>query len=449
MPVAKAFFQDYFKLFLRELIGNIQGIYEQCRIENGIVTASEEFGISVTELLRQNQELVFAEGQSLRFPRLNYVVTAGDTVEGLQKRFQAKTDELWDSLKHETFLLEQGSRIAFGEGSFTAGNLTLKEAAAVLFVRFYEESAPEDMIYAGDIVRQNEGLDMNWEETEPGKRSLMLPGWEKEYHTLRGDTPQRLGKFVSLLDAEMGSLPEWKAFYEDICRRNQEGKEKISRILFCIPWITVCRDLDLGGLSARIYPDYREEEAPTDKLFGAKILKANTPVIIPNAVYTVSDGEPVTPALVMNAMPCTWEELGQAVREDSVFKPGQEIYAAGVNTVKRRRFSEGCKRKRIRWEPPCPDSCFRGLRYLIPAGEKKILYRSIRRCSSSSLWRRRIRIWFWPYHHWSRIAPGCKEAKKRSEWVGKKLPWSCQGPILQLCLKNLSSLKIFWLRINI
>ena len=68
MPVAKAFFQDYFKLFLRELIGNIQGIYEQCRIENGIVTASEEFGISVTELLRQNQELVFAEGQSLRFP---------------------------------------------------------------------------------------------------------------------------------------------------------------------------------------------------------------------------------------------------------------------------------------------------------------------------------------------------------------------------------------------
>lgn len=304
-------------------------------------------------------------------PRLNYVVTAGDTVEGLQKRFQAKTDELWDSLKHETFLLEQGSRIAFGEGSFTAGNLTLKEAAAVLFVRFYEESAPEDMIYAGDIVRQNEGLDMNWEETEPGKRSLMLPGWEKEYHTLRGDTPQRLGKFVSLLDAEMGSLPEWKAFYEDICRRNQEGKEKISRILFCIPWITVCRDLDLGGLSARIYPDYREEEAPTDKLFGAKILKANTPVIIPNAVYTVSDGEPVTPALVMNAMPCTWEELGQAVREDSVFKPGQEIYAAGVNTVKKTEILRRLQKEADSVGAALSRFLLQGLKILDPLRERR------------------------------------------------------------------------------
>ncbi|WP_320998877.1 hypothetical protein [Eisenbergiella tayi] len=373
MPVAKAFFQDYFKLFLRELIGNIQGIYEQCRIENGIVTASEEFGISVTELLRQNQELVFAEGQSLRFPRLNYVVTAGDTVEGLQKRFRAKTDELWDSLKHETFLLEQGSRIAFGEGSFTAGNLTLKETAAVLFVRFYEESAPEDMIYAGDIVRQNEGLDMSWEETEPGKRSLMLPGWEKEYHTLRGDTPQRLGKFVSLLDAEMGSLPEWKAFYEDICRRNQEGEEKISRILFCVPWITVCRDLDLGGLSARIYPDYREEEAPTDKLFGAKILKANTPVIIPNAVYTVSDGEPVTPALVMNAMPCTWEELGQAVREDRVFKPGQEIHAAGVNIVKKTEILRRLQKEADSVGAALSRFLLQGLKILDPCGREENL----------------------------------------------------------------------------
>lgn len=366
MPIAKAFFQDYFKMFLRELVGSIQNIFEQCRTEEGIITASEEFGIPVEELLRQNQELLLADGQLLHFPRLAYVVAEGDTVIGLQKRFRAAPEELWESLKHETFLLEQGSRIDFGEGSFDRGSLTLKEAAAVLFVRFYEESAPDDMIYAGDIVRQNQGLDMNWEETEPGNRRLMLPGWEKEYHTLRGDTPQRLGKLIYLLNTEMDSLPEWKAFYEDVCRRNPAHGGTSFKLRFYVPEIYVSGDLDLCGLSARIYPDCSEKEAPADKVFGARILKANTPVIIPNAVYATEGESPVTLAAVINQMPCTLEELGQAVNQDSVLAPGQSINAAGIKAMKKTELQRRLQKEASSIGPALSRFLLQGLKVLDP-----------------------------------------------------------------------------------
>lgn len=334
MPVAKAFFQDYFRMFLREIIGRIHDIYQQCSTEKGILETSEEFQVSVSDLLYQNQNLVFSDGKILRFPSLEYNVKDGDTLEDIRRRYGADINEIWESVKHVTFLLQQGSGILFGEGTFdnSVAQLSLEEVAAVIFVRFYEEYIPEDMFYAQEVLNMNPGLAMDWEETAYGGRKLNLPGRERGYYTLCGDTPVRIGQYLSLFHAERGEWQKWDDFYDDICNRNPK-EEYHPEVHFYVPEVIVCRDLDLAGLCARLYPDSKEGSGLQNKILQARILKANTPVIIPNAVYHTAGT--VTVSQVLEELPCTLIELEQAVSENGVLKPGQRIQVKEAALIKK------------------------------------------------------------------------------------------------------------------
>lgn len=349
LPIAKAFFQDYFRMFLREVIGRLQRTFEQLTTESGVHTAAQNYGLSVEEILRQNTELIFESGTRLVFPEITYITMESDTLGSICDKFSCDRTELWQSTRHETFLLQTGSTIVYGEGEFKneISQFTLEQAAAFLFVRFYETLVPSDMFYAGDIVRLNkdtyEELDMDWQETQPGGHALTLPDNDGVYYTMRGDTPERISRYLNLLQMDKRNFAEWQEFYQDICERNAAQTEQMPSVVrFSVPQVLVSGDIDLAALADRLYPDC-QQELPDTRLYDAAILKINTPITIPNAIYQIPDTGEMTVAMLLDTMFCTVEELGQAVSADTVFCEGQQLRLAGVQQMDKeelRRLAE-------------------------------------------------------------------------------------------------------------
>lgn len=330
IPIAKAFFQDYFQMFLRELIGRIRAAFLHITTQISVRSASVAFGVPVEEIIRQNTELRFEEGVILKFDDLTYTVSEHDTLQSISEKFTFDDpDDFWNSVKNETYLIETGRSFSFGEAVFdnSAAGLTLEEAAAALFVRFYEDLAPEDMYYAGDTVRLNNGIDADWEETVPNGRQLTLPGWDKPYHTLRGDTPARLGRFLNLCGMKnKGAIPEWERFYNGICERNEGQQGQVpQKVYFHVDTVTVLRDRNPAELSARIYPDLNEKDAPEDAIFGAEILKVNSVLHLSGVSFALPQSGTFTVSDVLNTVPCTLEELCAATADDDYFAKNQTL----------------------------------------------------------------------------------------------------------------------------
>ncbi len=345
MAAAKVFFLDYFQMFLREVVGRIHSFYQSLDTDRDLWKASQAYGLSVEELLGQNQDLLLASesGGILYFGQLRYLAAQNDSIEGIRERFSADPAQFWTAICREKFLLRQGSTMIFGEGSFdnTAAHFTLKQAAAVLFVRFYEEIVPEDMFYAGDLVRLNEGLDIDWEETVPGGHVLLLPEDQGTYSAMRGDTPGRISRYLRLLSMDSGSLPQWDTFYRDICERNHASGEVIlNTVEFFVPQVQISGDVDLEHLAARISPDRDETYVPEKIVYAVGILRAGAAVYVPGASYTVGQDSSVSQVLL--AVPCTLTELAQALgSEKSGVRPaGQMLRVAGAQMISKEELKK-------------------------------------------------------------------------------------------------------------
>ncbi len=340
MPIAKAFFQDYFRMFLREVIARLQRPFEELVTDKGVCTASQDYGLSISEILRQNTELVFTPGRKLVFAEIRYTIMESDTLARICSQFSCAPKLLWQSVRHETFLLQTGAFLEYGEGIFhnELSQFTLEQAAAFLFARFYEQLAPEDMFYAGDIVRLNSGtyeeLDINWKETEPGGHVLALPDGFGMYRTMRGDTPERISRYLNLMYMDKNDFAQWQEFYQNICERNKSQQGQIlSEVSFYVPQVLVHEDLDLEDLADRLCPDQPQDALPDARLFGALILKTNTPVKVRDVAFQIPDTGEFTVAMLRNALLCTVEELEQAVLEDAVFCEGQKLRIAGARQM--------------------------------------------------------------------------------------------------------------------
>lgn len=373
LPIAKAFFHDYFQMFVREISGRIKGFFDYFRTDHGVKWASENLGVPMEDLLRQNQNLVFKKGIKFTFKQLRYIVTEGDTLQSIWDRFlytQEDTLTLWEAVKHETFLLRQGSIMPFGESVFDnmKAKLSLKEAAALLFVRFYEELVPDDMFYAGDIVRMNDAIDMTWEAMGTEEIFLDLPGREAPYYALSGDTPQRLGKFIYLLQAAPGALSEWDAFYDEVLKKNQDASgQLLKEVHFYVENVRVSRDLDLTDLTARIYPNLPQNELPPEQIFHAGILNINGIVPLPQAVYQTPKEQKVTVSDVLNQVPCTLAELGQVIEDDTVFVKGQTIALTDVPYMEKTELLDMIKAEAGAIGAMLSRFLLQGLRVLNPA----------------------------------------------------------------------------------
>lgn len=325
MPISQAFFLDYFQMFLREVVERLKQPFDRLSTSMGVVTAAAHYAMPVAEVLRQNPGLQLTPGQNLILPQVRWVTVPADSLEQITRRFSCPQKDLWDSVKEGTFLLESGALLTYGEGTLDnrTAHFTLEQAAAFLFVRFYEEETPEEFFYAGDLVRLNPGLDIQWEETSPGGRTLALPGGAGNYCTMRGDTPERIGRYLHLLEIEQGTLPPWQAFCADLCRRSGGRPQDVPEtVRFMVPKVKILRDTSLLDLARRIEPDAAEDALPGPWLWGAAVLRCNVPIQVPGAMYSVGlESEPVTVAQLTAAMPCTEEELAAAVTSDGVFCP--------------------------------------------------------------------------------------------------------------------------------
>ncbi len=349
LPVAEAFFWDYFKMFLRELAGRLSGMFGHAVSKDGVCAAAEKYGLPVAELLVQNPELVLAPKTKLAFSDIHYITREGDTLARICSFFSCDRERLWESVRHETYLLRANGVILPGERKFDnrKPQFTLEEAAVFLFVRFYEERVEPDLFYAGDIVRLNDGISMEWKEKAPGGRALRLPGYDKEYRAMRGDTPERIGKYLHLLRADKQNIEGWKAFYDDIRIRNQDAPGGIpSVITFFAPSALAGQETDFAGLADRIYPD-QEEGLPDGMLFGAAILNINARIRVPRASLAIREGEPFTVGELLSSGFCAAGELEKAAWRDDCFLENQPIAIAGARAIDKEELMERVKEEAV------------------------------------------------------------------------------------------------------
>lgn len=338
IPAAKAFMTDYVQMYLRELAGQIGQLFREYSGQMGFGEACREFGVDGREILRQNPGLVLAADRKIVFDTLEYTVTAQDTLESVCRKYWMEEEALWETVKDVISLPQTGSRMAFGRACF--GNeklrLTLKETAAVLFVRFYEEHAPKDEFYAGDIVRMNAGIGMDWQEETPYGRTLYLPGREQSWQTLRGDTPQRLAGFLRLTEIRQGEHPLWDGFCEEVCRINGGDENSVlERVWFDVPEVLVYRERTLSELAARICPE-NADTGETVRLIGkAEILRVNMPLTLQGAKYVTAKTGRTTAAEVMGASGCKAEELARAILMEESLVPEQRMDIRDARTVRK------------------------------------------------------------------------------------------------------------------
>lgn len=344
ISISKAFFLDYFQMFLREVIERLTQPFADLTTDGntGVITSAELYGLPVAEILRQNTGLQFEQNQQLNLPVLQWLIIQSDSLQLIAERFNLNQDDqehdstdkqiaLWNSLKDETFLLDNAATLQLGKGQLNnATNLSLKQASAFIFVRFYEELIPDQLFYVSDLINLNPNFDINWQETQVYQSDvnscaiLQLPNDMGTYIAMRGDTLERIAKYIYILQLQENSLPEWWSFYADMCKLNSEPLEgTLETICYNVPYLTLVRDLSLADLAMRIYPDKMDEDIPSTKLWGATVLRCNVPVQVPNVVYKVGSAESanlVTISDVIQDLSCTVEELAPAIKSDQVFK---------------------------------------------------------------------------------------------------------------------------------
>lgn len=343
LPAAEAFLTDYVQMYLRELAGKTGQLFRRYTGRVDVRSAREDFGVPGEDFVLQNQNLMISPGSRLAFDTLLYTVTAGDTLGTIGERYGAETDALWEDVKEVLSLPQAGSRIAVGSGTFDnrETKLTLKEVAAVLFVRFFEPDVPEDAFYTGDIIRANPSLSMEWQETEPFRTRLELPERARPWVSLRGDTPLRLGSFLYVLGTTLGEIPEWDGFLALVCALNQMVEEDIpGTIRFEVPDISVYRERTLLELTDRIYPDRRREETKSGCLADIPVLRPGVQIAFSCAGFTVPEDRSFTLAEIMRESRCTAQGLSLALEKAGTFPEGQKTVIENAAFIPKERIEE-------------------------------------------------------------------------------------------------------------
>lgn len=342
IPIAKVFFLDYIQMYLRELIGRIRSMYDKLSVplDDKIGILYGKYGVDGAELLKQNPGLMFLPGIKLDFHVLTYISREGDSVSKIADKWNISLEEAWDTLQAVDFFLRKEGELRIEDYSYhnAVTKLTLKQAAALVYVRFYENAISDDMFYVSDIIRMNErnlelaGIDLNWEQVNQEGYILNLPVFGADYITLLGDTLQRIAKFVYLLQAKEGSEPLWEAFYQEVKAKNPGSTDEavLETIAFGPAVIQVGDIRNLGEFLRRICPD--GESGLKEQICNAQILKANFPVKLENASYTLQSEGSMSVSEVQSELGCTYEELEQAISEAEQQAEGN-IFVQNQNMV--------------------------------------------------------------------------------------------------------------------
>lgn len=296
VSINEAIFTDYIKMIVSQLLADVKRQFQ------GITMEADSFG-QITEQYDVDAELFLENNPNLllhidRLAKYTYVTVQGDTLQDLQERFALDARQLWEDLAHNAVIPAYGQSVLIKQYVFDnrLAQMTVKEAAAVFFVRLYDPQVSYAR-YARQLV-EDQALEADWYSGRYGSRRFLVPGWSREYTALAGDNVVRVAKAAALVNGE--AADGWDSFLERFCKDHPKMAAE-----YDINETAAIKDRTLQELLLRICPDITE--------FSEKNVLWNQPVISPWKDVLLTDArvglKNVTPAQA--GMPIT--EIAQAL----------------------------------------------------------------------------------------------------------------------------------------
>ena len=289
-PIQQFFLTEYFTCLIKGILAGMEECLKDWETENrnksfrelcNYFCGEEEWKETAERILSANGQLCLPEGQWFGLPKLCVITKPGDSLQTASLRYQKCEISREARFLRNFWLLRFPAQIPIS-GRCTARGVSFvsaKAAAAVFFVRYYEEKLELENGLYQEILSKQHPLDPDFVQDEEEPLSFRIPAGEGEllYQTMYGDTLERLAFVAALLNCRKGDLPLWDDFYDEFMRKNPEEGQ---RDCFLLPecTVTVTFRQDLYQLGLKLFPDrgvWLEEDSP---LYGAKILEGGQTV---------------------------------------------------------------------------------------------------------------------------------------------------------------------------
>lgn len=255
---------DYYCMLLSELLARLKTLYKKIVVQADDLGACVSlYGADFGEVLKENPELKLS---SVLLPRVKYLLSREDTLEGLQKLCMAS---VWDDLSGQNSLLCLGRSLETEvEFDNKSAGMTAEQAAAVFYVRY----STEDILYVRQARRVAEEIKTKEKGGMPESEPETAAEWECEipfsmeldlglpspYVVLAGDTVVRIAKVLALLEGAHDS-EEWKRFRQKFLEENGQKENEVPERYHVHCSTVISEDKNIESLYRRIYPDFREE----------------------------------------------------------------------------------------------------------------------------------------------------------------------------------------------
>jgi len=248
LPACAAVALDYFKMLLSAIMDKLKELYEEISV-TGISMSDmmEAYQPDAAEFLSANPDL---EIQKAVISNRLHVLSETDTLESLEALDKAS---IWDNLSEKNSILRLGTELAIDFTFDNKGELSPKQAAAMLYSRY----SSRDIIYLKQVDKvQSCGVTSEWECEMPYSRTLDL-GLDKPYTALAGDTLIRIARMLAVLEDDYQD-EDWEKFYRSFLNDNNLTEGDTSPLsAYKVKCNTILKDdRTLAKLFRRVYPDF-------------------------------------------------------------------------------------------------------------------------------------------------------------------------------------------------
>lgn len=345
IPFCGVILADWIQMVLSEILRRLRNQFYSFTIqESDIVSAAARYDVTVKEILENNASL---QVQIQQLPEYTYLLQAEDSLCSLTERFDIPAYTLWKMVSAQAGILQNGVLFSTKSNVFenSQNGLTVAEAAAYFFVRYYEyEVEGKSVSYADRIVERNPMLSGEWECMASGKERIILPE-RGEWSCLPGDTVNRLAKFLSLLkegEESVGSkVGLWREFRQRFFANNGNREGAVLARYKIEADAIVDGDITLPSLFRRIYcDDFLEENEESrlknTELWCQNILSSMTAVRLSQVKLEVED----TVGGILGKGICSLEELAGAFHSgEAAVKQGQTIVISSAGCISKQELT--------------------------------------------------------------------------------------------------------------
>jgi len=248
LPACAAVALDYCKMLLSGITDRLKELYEEISVSGiGMSDVMEAYRPDAEEFLSANPDLGIRKAV---ISNHLHVLSETDSLESLEDLDQ---ESVWDNLSEKNGILRLGAELAIDFTFENRGELSPKQAAAMLYSRY----CSRDIIYLKQVDQVKAcGVTSQWECETPCSRTLDL-GFDKLYTALAGDTLIRIARMLAVLEEDYQD-EEWETFYRNFLEDNHLTESDTSPLrAYRVRCGTVLKDdRTPAKLFRRVYPDF-------------------------------------------------------------------------------------------------------------------------------------------------------------------------------------------------